>query len=185
MFDSPHVRLVTVCATTLFMFLAMGNSFRVSIGMLVILTSYWILGNRILASVVRSESAASAASAAIRVIIGIVVHVGIALLARPLIGWEVASLILLGVPLVGGAWQVVRTSTSRSLAERTVAPTGHEVVAIATIALLYLGRDYRWANVAFVGLLLVLVGSTHSVNPRRANNLGHWWCCNRHGRTSI
>lgn len=135
----------------------MGGGFVVSVGSAVAILAYWLIGRSLLSRVVLQHSVDPLALGASSVIAGITTQVGVALLLQPVIPWRFTTGGLLGAAVVVGTVFVVRDRSLRPQREQSSTVGTAEVAGVLTVSLLYLGRDYRWANFAFVGVCIVCV----------------------------
>jgi len=204
--DSRTLSLLLVGVGTLFAF--MGAGLVVSVASAVAIGGYWLIGRSLLVRVVSPRTIDSLAFAAGSVIIGIAMQVGLSLLLQPVVPWRftngglLVAAVFIGVVRATRDRAVLRWRDSSSTINRA------EIAGVLTVSLLYLGRDYRWANVAFVGacvlcivmiaktarsvrILGALVGGAIIVSALTTRHLFWWFVTNDHqwfeaiGRSTI
>lgn len=139
------------------LFLLMDAGGVVSAGSTLAVVAYWLLGRCLLERVVGRGSVDVLGFSAAAVIVGIALQVGASLLLQPFIPWQLTTgAILIGALAIGSLRN--RGSLIPHRGQWPSTTSSKSVVGVIGVSFLYLGRDFRWANVAFVGACAIALG---------------------------
>ena len=153
---SPGSGAVVLAIGTACLFMLMGGGVLPSLGLLVVLVLYVALGQMLLARVAVRSSLHGLAPVAISLLLGFATHVAASLLVLPFLSWRNSSFVLFAGVITGVSIREIRKPKT-SFASRSAPPGvfARDAYAVICVALLFLGRDYRWGNIAFLGSVLV------------------------------
>lgn len=163
---SPQFMVFVGIAIMLCLFV---TEYSVTVGVLAVLAGAHSIGKLTVNRVVRFNSSDSLFVTALRTTYGLILVFFGALVLRPIISvrWTAGALLAFGLAIFFR--DSVRQLRKRKLGG-TKEDNSHNLddsAAVFAIALLYLGRDFRWANTAFVGALVVLVGLSRYLQSTR------------------